>query len=390
MQITDKVYYVGVNDRVKHRFESLWALPMGVSYNAYLVVDEQVALIDTVDVAYFGEFLNNIRTVLGDRPIDYLVVNHMEPDHSGSIALIRQYYPKIKLVGNKKTHEMVQGFFGPQSPRDITVNDGQLLSLGSETLQFFMAPMLHWPETMVTYLLGRGILFSGDAFGCFGALNGAVLDRDMDIEPYFREMERYYATILGKYCPPVRAALKKLGGLDIRMICSTHGPVWAEHVDRAIDTYRRLSEGQTEEGLVVCYGSMYGNTARMAEAVARGAVQAGMRKVIVHNLAVSPMSEVLADIFRYSALAIGAPTYNGGIFPAVDDLLKRLASRQVSNHRLGIFGGHTWASAAPRLMEQYNEQMKMQLVEAPVGWKQSPDADALGAAKALGAALARP
>ena len=225
------------------------------------------------------------------------------------------------------------------------------------------------------------------AFGSFGALNGAVLDRDMDIEPYFREMERYYATILGKYCPPVRAALKKLGGLDIRMICSTHGPVWAEHVARAIDTYRRLSEGETEEGLVVCYGSMYGNTARMAEAVARGAVQAGMRKVIVHNLAVSPMSEVLADIFRYGSLAIGSPTYNGGLFPVVEDLLKRLAARNVSRHKLGFFGGFTWSGQAVKKIESYNEKMKMEVVGEPLEWKQAPDTDVLERARQLGRAL---
>lgn len=387
MQITDKVYYVGVNDRVKHRFEGLWALPHGVSYNSYLIVDKQVALVDTVDAAFFGELLDKVRTVIGDRPINYLIVNHMEPDHSGSIALLRQHYPGVRIVGNCKTHSMVGGFFGPQGDGDVTVGDGDTLQLGESRLRFHLVPMLHWPETMVTYVEGQGILFSGDAFGCFGALNGAVLDSRMDTSPYFPEMERYYAAILGKFCAPVRTALCKLSALDIRMICPTHGPVWQEQVDRAIDVYRRMSEGVTERGLVVCYGSMYGHTQRVAEAVAEGAAAAGMRKVVVHNLSVSQPSFVLADIFRYDSVAIGGPTYNGGLYPVVEDLLRRLAGRQVAGRKLACFGGFTWASAAVRVMRDYNDRMKMEWVADPLEWKQAPDAGTLDAARRLGAAF---
>ena len=388
MQITDNVYYVGVNDRTKHRFEGLWALPLGVSYNAYLVVSDKVALIDTVEADFFGEFLAKIRAVLGERKIDYLVVNHMEPDHSGSLELIRRYYPEIRVVGNAKTHDMVRGFFGPQGGDDIVVKEGDRLSLGGVEMQFHLAPMLHWPETMVTYLPAQGILFSGDAFGCFGALNGAVLDSRMDCTPYFPEMERYFAAILGKFCAPVRTALKKLSGLDIRMICSTHGPVWTENAARAVETYRRMSHGETEPGLVVCYGSMYGNTQRVAEAVAEGAAAAGLRHIAVHNLSVSQPSYVLADIFRYNALAVGGPTYNGGVFPVVEDLLRRLAGRQVEGRHLACFGGYTWASAAVKTIHHYNEKMKMQWVADPLEWKQAPDADALAAARRMGEALA--
>ncbi len=388
MQIKDNIFYVGVNDRVKHRFEGLWLLPMGVSYNSYIVADEKIALIDTVDVAFFAEFLDNIHAAIGDRPIDYLIINHMEPDHSGSIALIRQYYPGIRLVGNKKTFEMVQGFYGLSTEGDVLVAEGTTLPLGSRTLTFHLTPMLHWPETMVTHIAEEGVLFTGDAFGCFGALNGAVIDTQMDAEPYWPEMERYFAAILGKFCAPVKTALRKLGALDIRMICSTHGPVWTENVPRAIETYRRLSHGETHPGLVVCYGSMYGNTQRVAEAVAEGAAEAGLRKIIVHNLSVSQPSYVLADVFRYSGLAIGGPTYNGGLYPVVEDLLKRLAGREVSKHKLGYFGGFTWSAQAVKVIEGYNAQMKMTQVACPVEWKQGASAEALSHARVLGRTIA--
>ena len=385
MNIKGKVHYVGVNDRVKHRFEGLWFLPQGVSYNAYLIEDTQgVALVDTVDVAFFGEYIEKIRRVIGDRLVDYLIINHMEPDHSGALALIRSHYPHIRLVGNAKTLQMVQGFYGAGGPEDIEVKDGDTLDLGHHKLSFHLTPMLHWPETMMTYCATEKILFSGDAFGCFGALNGNVVDTQMDTSDYWPEMERYYAAILGKFGAPVQAGLKKLAGIDIEMICSTHGPVWVNEIPRAIETYRRFSAGETEPGLVVCYGSMYGNTQRVAEAVAEGAAEAGMRRIIVHNLSVSQPSFVLADIFRYGSLAIGSPTYNGGLFPVVEDLLKRLAGRSVSRHKLGFFGGFTWSGQAVKTIAAYNEKMKMELVGDPLEWKQAPTAEVLEKARQLG------
>lgn len=391
MQISDNVYYVGVNDRTKHRFEAQWLLPHGISYNSYLVVDEQVALIDTVEEDFFFEFLDKIKVVLGDRPIDYLIVNHMEPDHSSSIRLIRKYYPNIKIVGNAKTLSMLQGFYREHSDDDITVKEGAEISLGQNTLRFHLTPMLHWPETMVTYLVEQKTLFTGDAFGCFGALNGNIVDEDMDISTHLPEMERYYAAILGKYAQPVQMALKKLAKLDIDMICSTHGPIWKERIEEVMGIYHRLSAGETYEGVVIAYGSMYGNTQSMAEAVAEGVAAAGIRKIIVHNLSVTQPSYVLRDIFRYRGLAIGAPTYNTGIFPQVDDILKRLASRNVSHHDYAVFGGFSWASKAVKLMTEYNDTMKMNLVGDPLEWKQGANPqtreDAFALGKQLGEAV---
>lgn len=282
---------------------------------------------------------------------------------------------------------MVQGFYGVVANDDVCVADGDTISLGKHQLKFYLTPMLHWPETMMTYDETNKMLFSGDAFGCFGALNGQVIDSKMDVSPYWPEMERYYACILGKFGAPVQAGLKKLAGVDIKTICSTHGPIWTQHIPQAIDTYKRLATGETQQGLVICYGSMYGNTERVAEAIAQGAAEAGMRKIIVHNLSVSDMSDVLADIFRYNTLAIGGPTYNGGLFPAVDDLMKRLAGRSVSKHKLALFGGFTWSSQAVKVMQAYNEKMKMELVGTPVEWKQGAHADVLQQAQALGKLL---
>lgn len=377
---------MGVNDRVKHRFEGLWALPQGVSYNSYLIADEKAnVLVDTVEVDFFPEYLEKIREVLGDRPLDYLIINHMEPDHSGSLSLIRQYYPGVKLIGNKKTFEMVSGFYGLLREDDLCVTDGQTLDLGHHKLTFYLTPMLHWPETMMTYDETEKVLFSGDAFGCFGALNGHVVDVTMDTAPYWSEMERYYAAILGKFGAPVKTGLKKLGGLQMEMICSTHGPVWTEQIPQAIATYSRLANEEYADGLVVCYGSMYGHTQRVAEAIAEGAAAAGVRKIVVHNLSVSPMSFVLADIFRYRNLAIGGPTYNGGLFPVVEDLLKRLAGRNVSKHRLALFGGFTWSGQAVKTIQAYNEKMKMQPVGDALEWKQGVGQDTLQKARELGA-----
>ena len=394
MNISNHIRYVGVQDRTKHRFEGQWLLPYGISYNAYLVDGgSEIALIDTVEADFFDVFLEKVRAELGDRKIDYLVINHMEPDHSGSIALVRKYFPDVRIVGNKKTFQMVEGFYGVSTADDVEVKEGDELRVGDVTLRFHLVPMLHWPETMVTYLVEEETLFSGDAFGCFGALNGAVVDTRMDAEPYFPEMERYYAAILGKYASPVQQALKKLAALPLKAICSTHGPVWTANIPRVIETYRRLSAGETEEGVVVCYGSMYGNSQQVAEAVAEGAAEAGVRKIIAHNLSVSQPSFVLRDVFRYRGLAVGGPTYNGGLFPVVDDLLKRLAGREVSKHKLAIFGGYTWGGQAVRLIRQYNETMKMDEVafgadsQSALEWKQGAGAEVLVQARELGRAL---
>ena len=388
MEITSKIYYVGVNDRNKHRFEGLWPLPNGVSYNAYLIDDEKVCLIDTVEADFFMPFLHNIREVIGDRPIDYLVINHMEPDHSGSIALIRQYYPDIQIVSNAKAFGMMKGFY-QVTGNEVEVKNGGTLSLGSRELTFVMIPMVHWPETMVTLDLQHNVIFSGDAFGCFGALNGGVIDSDINCDAFWLEMVRYYSNIVGKYGTPVQNALKKLAGVKLDYICSTHGPVWHEYVDKVIGLYDRMSRYETEEGLVICYGTMYGNTEQAAEVIARAASEAGIKNIVMYNVSKTHHSYIIRDVFRYRGLIVGAPTYNTGLYHEMDVLLSELANRDIKNHYIGWFGSYAWASKAVAKIGEWNDtRLHFEPVGTPVEIKQSLNEDTYAQCVALGKAMA--
>lgn len=387
-QITKGTYYVGVNDRNKNLFEGLWPLPNGVSYNSYLIVDEKVCLVDTVEVDFFIPYIRNIQEVIGDRPIDYLVINHMEPDHSGAIELIRKYYPNITLVGNKKTFGMVQGFYGIGTNL-LEVKNGDRLALGSRELQFVLTPMVHWPETMVTLDPTTCTLFSGDAFGCFGALNGGVIDAQINCDTFWLEMVRYYSNIVGKYGTPVQNALKKLQGVQIDYICSTHGPVWHEHVAKVIGLYDRMSRYETEEGLVICYGTMYGNTERAAEMIARAASEAGVKNIVMYNVSKTHHSYIIRDVFRYKALIVGAPTYNAGLYHEMEVLLSELAGKDIKNHLLGWFGSYAWAGKAVDRIAEWNEtKLHFEPVGTPVELKQSLNEETTAQCFALGKAMA--
>ena len=372
IEIANKVYYVGVNDRNKALFEGLWPLPYGVSYKSYLIDDEKVCLIDTVEVDFFVQFIENLREVLGDRQIDYLVINHMEPDHSGSLALLRKYYPDIQVIGNKKTFDMMAGFYGIKD-NTIEMKNGEELSLGSHTLQFFMTPMIHWPETMMTLCKGDvSHLFTGDAFGCFGALNGGFIDQEIDTEWAWLEMVRYYSNIVGKYGIPVQNALKKLAGIHIDYICSTHGPVWHKYVDKVISLYDRMSKYETDPGLVICYGTMYGNTERMAEQIARSASLAGVKDIRLYNVSKTHHSYILQDIFRFRGLIVGAPTYNAGLYHEMDVLLQEVANRDIKHHLIGWFGSYSWASKAVAAIGEWNEnRLHFEKVGEPIEMKQA-------------------
>lgn len=368
--IKGNVHYVGVNDRTKHLFEGMWPLPYGVSYNSYLIDDEKIALIDTVDICYFEVYLRKIKQVIGERPINYLIINHMEPDHSGSIRLIKQHYPDIVIVGNKQTFGMVEGFYGVTGEQHL-VADGDSLDLGKHKLRFYMTPMVHWPETMMTFDETEHILFSGDAFGCFGTIDGGFLDTRMNIDKYWREMERYYSNIVGKYGCPVQKALAKLKDLPISTICSTHGPVWTENIAKVVGVYDRLSRYEAEEGVVIAYGSMYGNTEQMAEAIASELSAQGIRNIVMHNVSKSDPSYIIADVFRYKGLIIGSPTYSNQIYPEIESLLSKLLVRELKGRYLAYFGSFTWAGAAVRRMADFAEKSKYELVGDPVEMKQA-------------------
>ena len=385
-KITDHIYYVGVNDRNKSLFEGLWPLPKGVSYNAYLIDDEKTCLVDTVEADFFMPFLANLCEVLGDRQLDYVVVNHMEPDHSGSLALIKKYYPDVKIIGNKKTFDMMRGFY--QIENDLLeVKNGDSIALGSLTLQFVLTPMVHWPETMMT-LCGT-TLFAGDAFGCFGALNGAWIDAQMNCDDFWAEMERYYSNIVGKYGTPVQMALKKLSGVQVDYICPTHGPVWHEHVARVIALYDRLSRYEAEPGLVICYGTMYGNTEQAAEVIARAAAEAGVKNIVVHNVSKSHHSYIIRDVFRYNALIVGAPTYNTGLYHEMNVLLDELSQKDIKGRLFGYFGSYSWASKAVSEIHRWNEErLHYEEVGEPVEIRQALTPETFAQCEALGRAMA--
>ena len=388
IEITNKIFYVGVNDRNKNLFEGLWPLPNGVSYNSYLIDDEKVCLIDTVEVDFFMPFLKNIQEVIGDRAIDYLVVNHMEPDHSGSIALIKKYYPNIQIIGNKKTFGMMNGFYGVEG-NEIEVKNGDTISLGSHTLNFVLTPMVHWPETMVTLDTSCNVLFSGDAFGCFGALNGGIIDNEINSDTFWLEMVRYYSNIVGKYGTPVQNALKKLANVKLDYICATHGPVWHEHISKVVDMYDRMSRYETEEGIVICYGTMYGNTERAAEIIARSASQAGIKNIVMYNVSKTHHSYIIRDVFRYKALIVGAPTYNTGLYHEMDVLLSELAGKDIKNHYLSWFGSFGWASKAVAEIKKWNdERLHFEAVGEPVEIRQSINADSFAQCEQLGRSMA--
>ncbi|MGP1436582.1 MAG: FprA family A-type flavoprotein [Phocaeicola sp.] len=370
MELKGNVHYVGVNDRQKYLFENLWPLPNGVSYNSYLIADDKIALIETVDVRYFEVYIKKIKNVIGEKPIDYLIIDHMEPDHSGSIGLIKKYYPDITLVGNAKTFTMVEGYYGVQG-NQLVVKEGDTLDLGHHKLQFTMIPMVHWPETMVTFDMTEGVIFTGDALGAFGALNGGVIDTQINTDGYWSEMERYYSNIVGKYGIPVQKALAKLSCLPIKMACPTHGPVWTEQLPKVIGIYDRMSKYEAQEGVVIVYGTMYGNTEMMAEVIAEELNRQGIKNIIVENVSRKHHSYIIQEVFNYKGLILGCPTYNTDIYPEMEALLGELASRDIKNRYFGWFGSFSWAGNAVKKIGAYNERLKYEQVGTPVEMKQA-------------------
>ena len=386
--LAENIYYVGVNDRQKELFENYLPLPFGVAYNSYLIVDEKVALIDTVDVNFAHNLFGKIDAILNGRQIDYLIVNHMEPDHAGSIDLLRHKYPNVQIVANAKSMDMLNGYFGITS-NVLEVKEGDCLNLGKRILTFFMMPMVHWPEVMVTYENTDNILFSADAFGTFGTNDGDYLDKNLNTDKYWDEMRRYYACIVGKFGVPVQNALKKLSALPISMICSTHGPVWKKEIAKVVGLYDRWSRYETEEGLVIAYASMYGHTQLMAEAVAEGAIADGIKNVVIHNVSKTDSSFILADIFKYNGLVLGCPTYMGELYPLIEKLVAGIQHRGIKNRVYSCFGSFTWAGAAAKKLTALAETMKWELVGTPVENKQNVSAEKYRECYELGGEMAK-
>lgn len=371
-EIKEGVYFVGINDRTTAKFENLWPLPYGVSYNSYLVKgSEKIALIDGVETAFIPNLISKIKKVDNCQKIDYLIVNHMEPDHSGGIACLLNIFPEMKIVGNKITISMLKGFYGISEEHCLEVKDNDSLSLGNLSFKFVMTPLVHWPETMMTYLVEEKILFSGDGFGCFGALNGGVIDTEMDTDWYIPEMYRYYSNIVGKYGKPVQMALKKLNNVEVNFICPTHGPTWHKRIKEVISIYNRLSLYEGEKGVTIVYGTMYGNTGEIVEAIANRLCTRGVKTIRIHNVSKSEMSYIISDAFRYKGLIVGCPTYNGHMFPGINEFMKALEVREIKNKTIATFGSFTWASAACKSMNECLGKLQINPI-ASMDMKQAP------------------
>ena len=382
--ISDAIKYIGVDDKTIDLFESQYVVPNGVSYNSYLILDEKVAVMDTVDARGMKEWEDNLAAALGDRTPDYLVISHLEPDHAGSIGRLLELYPAITIVGNSKTFAMLPQFFDlvPEQ-KTLAVKEGDTLSLGSHTLTFMMAPMVHWPEVMVSYESSEKVLFSADGFGKFG-----TLDTD---EEWACEARRYYFNIVGKYGAPVQALLKKAAGLDIATICPLHGPILKENLAYYVGLYDTWSSYKPESsGVFVAYASIHGNTAKAAEKLAELIRAKGVEKVTVSDLAREDMAECVEDAFRYDRMILAGASYDGGVFPCMQDFLHHLQSKAFQNRTVGIMENGSWGPTAATAMRGILDTMNnITVLEETVKFKSTLKEGDMPAMEALAEAIAR-
>ena len=353
MTITNDIRYIGVNDHQVDLFEGQYDVPNGISYNSYVILDEKIAIMDTVDINFTEEWLKNMKEVLGDRKPDYLIVQHMEPDHSASIDIFLNEYPEAVVVSSAPSFKMMQNFFGTDYvARRIVISEGSTLELGSHVLTFVTAPMVHWPEVIVTYDSKDKVLFSADGFGKFGAL-------DVEEEDWACEARRYYIGIVGKYGAQVQTLLKKAAGLDIQIICPLHGPVLTENLGYYINLYDIWSSYRVEtEGVVIAYSSIYGNTAAAAVLLAETLEEMGCPKVVVNDLARCDIHEAVEDAFRYGTLVLASPTYNGDIFPYTKEFIHHLTERNYQNRKVAFIENGSWAPQAAKIMKKMLENSK--------------------------------
>ena len=382
MKVTESILYVGCNDRDIDLFESQYHVPNGVSYNSYVIMDEKIAVMDTTDPRVTEEWLSNVAEVLGDREPDYLVIDHMEPDHAGNIEKLAERYPKMKLVSNAKVFTMLPQFFDfDLTDRTVTVGEGDTLSLGNHTLQFFLAPMVHWPEAMVTYELSEKVLFSADGFGKFGALDAGEEGTD--------EARRYFINIVGKYGAQVQALLKKAATLDIQIICPLHGPVLKEDLGYYIGKYLTWSSYEPEEeGIVVACASIHGNTRRAMERFVEILKEKGAKNVVLFDLARDDMAEAVSCAYRYDRLVLASATYDASLFPCMEDFLYHLKIKNFQNRKVAIVENGSWAPMAGKHIRSYVEGMKnMELVGDTVTIRSTMNAKNVEELNALADAL---
>ncbi len=368
-KLSDSVYWTGGCDRRMALFENLFPIPHGITYNSYLIMDEHTALIDTVDASISRQFLENVLHTLNGRPLDYLVINHMEPDHCANIEELLLRFPDITLVGNAKTFALMRQFYDFDfTGHMLTVKEKDSLGLGSHTLRFYLTPMVHWPEVMMTYEETEKLLFSADAFGSFGALSGNLFNDEVNLEQdWLSEVRRYYGNIVGKYGIQVQSALKKLSLLDIKMICPLHGLVWRSRLDQLFHQYDLWSRYEPEEQTAALfYGSMYGDTENAINILAHGLAGAGVKNICVYDISNTHVSTLIAEVFRCSHLLLAAPTYNNGIYPVMANFLHDMKALNLQNRTIGLLENGSWAPAAGRQIQAMLQEMKDVRVLDPV------------------------
>ncbi|MFI3254960.1 MAG: FprA family A-type flavoprotein [Eubacteriales bacterium] len=362
--ITEDLYFLGVDEHRLHLFENIHPIPRGVSYNSYLLKDEKTVLFDTVDWAVCRQFMENIAFVLNGRDLDYLVVNHVEPDHAASIEQVIQAYPKVKIVSNEKAFLFMRQFGFDIGDRAVTVTEGDSMSFGKHKVAFVLAPMVHWPEAMVSFDLTDGTLFAADAFGTFGALNGVLFNDEVDFDrDWIDDARRYYTNIVGKYGPHVQKLLRKASTLPIKLICPLHGPVWRSDFGYILDKYNRWSSYVPEKkGVLIAYASMYGNTEQAAVALASQLVQKGCLDVKVCDVSTTHVTDLIGYAFQYSHMALVSVTYNLGIYPLMHNFIMDMKALNLQNRTVAIVENGTWACTAGKLMTKELEEMKQMTI----------------------------
>lgn len=375
VKIKDDIFWIGTNDFETPLFEGLWPIDQeGVSYNAYVINDEKVAVIDAVKSIKEDDYLEKLQSIIGDKEVDYLIVNHMEPDHSSGMVQLIEKYPNMQIVGNRKTLPMMKNFYNIDN-NFYEVCDEGTLSLGKHTLQFFVTPMVHWPESMVTYVQEEKILFSMDIFGSYKAPVGSIFDDQNNLDDFDMPIRRYFATIVGKVANQAARALKRLGGLEIQTICPSHGLIWRDKPGHILDLYTKMSTKETDPGVVIAYGTMYGFTRDIAERFAIALKENGVKTVKLYDVAKTDISFIVADIWKYKGLFLGAPSYYGQVFPKMANLLYKLGEIKVDNHKVGFFGNYSWSGGADKSFKAFADETKADLIDEILMIKGRPDAE---------------
>ncbi|MFI3315735.1 MAG: FprA family A-type flavoprotein [Rikenellaceae bacterium] len=387
-KISETLYHIGVNDRKKALFENLWPLPNGVSYNSYVIKDDKCALFDTVENGSDLDFISRVESVLDGRELDYLVINHMEPDHSGAIKDVVRRWKDVKVVGNAKTYKVLQAYFG-EVANLCEVKDGDEISLGHHNIKFVFTPWVHWPETMMSYDTTDKILFSGDAFGTFGTLDGGVFDDEVNFDYYESDMRRYYSNIVGKYSNMTQKAIQKLSSTEVKVICPLHGIVWRENPVKVISLYDKWSKYEADQAVVIIFSSMYGSTESMADSIARSISLQGVKDIRVFDASKTHLSYLINEIWRCRGVVLGSCAYNGEMHPTMHALTTELLHMGVKNKQLAIFGTYSWNGGGVRNLKKFAEEIGWNMVSEPIDILGRPTAEKLSGVETLAIDIAK-